>query len=362
MKTRVSVLTEFNRPLVTEEREIPPLREGEILVRITASGVCGSDVHMWKGTDPRTPLPLVPGHEGVGTVEEIAGNRTDIHGTPLKPGDYVIWDRGYTCGRCYFCTVRKEPFLCPHRRVYGIVRDGCYATHLVLTAATNVVRVDSDIDPSVLVPVSCSGATTAHTMELCPVHTGDTVVIQGPGPMGMFALAFAAQAGAANLLVLGTGADGKRLELAPEFGATHTLVIDDSPPERQVEYVRDITHGRGADAVIDCTGSPRAVNAGLSMTAPGGTYTLPGIAVPAGEIPIRFYEDVARKNVRIQGVWVSDTRHLYRALNLVLSRKFPFEKLVTHRFPLEKATEALKTVEGRSAMKAVLLPRGDTDD
>ena len=129
MKVKAVVLKEFNQPLVIEEGELASLKDGEILVRITASGVCGSDVHMWKGKDPRTPLPLILGHEGVGVVEEVKGEKKDIFADKIKPGDFVIWDRGVTCGNCYFCVVKKEPSLCPKRQVYGIIRDGSYATH-----------------------------------------------------------------------------------------------------------------------------------------------------------------------------------------------------------------------------------------
>ena len=356
MKIRVSVLREFNQPLVIEERQLPCLKEGEVLVRIKASGVCGSDVHMWKGKDPRTPLPLILGHEGVGEVEDIKGRKEDIFGDKLRRGDFVIWNRGVTCGNCYFCTIKKEPSLCPHRQVYGITRDGCYATHLILLKETKIIKIEEKIDPAILVPVSCSGATTAHTIEQCEISEGDNIVIQGPGPMGIFALAFAQEKGANEILVIGTGADEERLKLCLKFGATGTLNTDETSFKERLSYIKGRTKGLGANVVIDCTGSPYALKEGLKMTAPGGTYTLPGVATPIGDIPISFYEDVARKNVRIQGVWVSDTHHLYQAVKLVLSRKYSFEKLITHRFKLEEATEALESVDTRKAMKAVLIP------
>jgi len=356
MKMKAAVLKEFNQPLMMEERDLPPLKDGEVLVRIKASGVCGSDVHMWKGKDPRTPLPLILGHEGVGIIEEVKGQKRDIFGERIKRGDFIIWDRGITCGNCYFCTVRKEPSLCPARQVYGISRDGCYVTHLILLKETNLIKIDEEIDPAVLVPVSCSGATTAHTIELCNISEGDTVVVQGPGPMGMFALAFARERGAGNVTLIGTKADEERLNLSLKFGATDTLNIDETSLEERLSYIKEKTDGRGADVVIDCTGSPHAIREGLKMSAPGGIYALPGVATPIGEVPISFYEDVARRNVRIQGVWVSDTSHLYQAMKLVLNKKYPFEKLITHKFKLEDATKALRMVDARRAMKAVLIP------
>jgi len=355
MKIKAAVLKGFNQPLVIEEKELPSLENGQVLVRITASGVCGSDVHMWKGEDPRTPLPLILGHEGVGVVEEVKGEKKDIFADKIKPGDFIIWDRGVTCGNCYFCVVKRESSLCPNRKVYGIIRDGCYATHLILLKETKIIKVEEKINPAILTPASCSGATTAHTIELCDISEGDTIIIQGPGPMGIFALTFAQERGADKVIVVGTDEDKERLKLCLEFGATKILNINETSFEERLSYIKEETKGLGADVVIDCTGSPYAIEEGLKMTAPGGTYTLPGVATPIGSIPISFYEDVARKNIRIQGVWVSDTSHLYQAVKLVLSKKYPFEKLITHRFKLEEATEALKVVDTRKAMKAVLM-------
>lgn len=359
MKMKAAVLKKFNEPLTIEERALTPLEGGEVLVGIKAAGVCGSDVHMWKGNDPRTPLPLILGHEGVGVVEDIEGEKEDILGKRVHSGDLIIWDRGLTCGNCYFCTVKKEPSLCAKRQVYGIVRDGCYATHLILLKETKIIKIEEEIDPAVLVPASCSGATTTHTIELCNICQGDTVIIQGPGPMGIFALAFAQEKGADKIIVMGTSMDKERLKLCLEFGASETFNIDETSFEERLSYIKEKTNGLGAEVVIDCSGSPRAIKEGLKMTAPGGIYTLPGVAIPIGDIPVSFYEDVARKNIRIQGVWVSDTLHLYQAVKLVLSKKHPFEKLITHRFKLEETTEALKIVNARKTMKAILIPEAE---
>jgi threonine dehydrogenase-like Zn-dependent dehydrogenase len=367
MRRRIAVLTEFNSPLEISEDEIAPLEEGELLVELVASGVCGSDVHMWKGKDPRTPRPLILGHEGIGRVVDVRGDKVDIFGNRIEEGDLIIWDRGVTCNRCYYCAVRKEPSLCPNRQVYGIVRNGCYATHLPLLRDTKVIEVErafssgdrESIDPAILVAAACSGATAAHTVELLPIRPGDAVVVQGPGPLGLFCLAFAFARGACEAIVIGTRADASRLELSKQFGNVKTLVVEDTSLESRREAVMETTQGLGASVVIDCTGTPVSFNEGLRLTAPDGTYSIPGIATPVGEVPVSLYEDVSRKNVRIQGVWVSDTRHLYQAVRLTLSGRFPLHKLVTHRFPLEKVMDALKVVDSKEAIKAVLLPGGD---
>ncbi len=368
MKRKIAVLTEFNAPLEIREEEIEPLGGGEVLVELAASGVCGSDVHMWKGKDPRTPLPLILGHEGVGRVVDLRGEKTDVFGRKITEGDRIIWDRGVTCNHCYFCAVRKEASLCPNRQVYGIVRNGCYATHLTLLAETKLIALEGAVpkgddtaiteglDPAILVAASCSGATAAHTVELLPIRAGDAVVLQGPGPLGLFCLAFAFAKGASRAIVIGTDADASRLRLSEKFGPVRTFVTGESSVEERKDEVLAATNGVGTNVVIDCTGTPASFNEGLGLTAPGGTYAIPGIATPVGEVSVQIYEDVARKNVCIQGVWVSDTSHLYQAVELVLSGRFPLDKLVTHRFHLDEVMDALKVVDSKEAIKAVLLP------
>ncbi|MFC1735355.1 zinc-binding dehydrogenase [Candidatus Hydrogenedentota bacterium] len=365
MVSKAAVLTGFDKPLDFQEFEVGELGAGEVLIKLEASGVCGSDVHMWRGKDPRTPLPLILGHEGIGRIAALAGEKTDILGRKLAEGDLVMWERGLMCGKCYYCTIKKQPALCPTRKTYGIsisCQDpphlrGCYSAYLHLYDFSALIKLDGNIDPAVMVPASCSGATAAHTAEQCNINIGDTVVIQGPGPVGLFVLAFAVARGAGAIYVIGTEADKGRLELCKEFGATACLNTGEMDGDARIEFIHEATQGRGADAVIDCTGSPRAMNEGIKLTAPYGVYAMPGIATPVGEVSIPVFEDIARKNVTIQGVWVSDTSHLYQAIRLVETERFPFEKLVTHRFSLDDATKALEVMESKEAIKAVLLPQ-----
>jgi threonine dehydrogenase-like Zn-dependent dehydrogenase len=275
-----------------------------------------------------------------------------------------MWERGIMCGRCYYCVVRKEPSLCTTRKTYGISVScadpphlrGCYAEYLHLLPNAHLIRIDDDIDPAVLVAASCSGATAAHSVEVSRVRQGDVVLVVGPGPLGLFALAFALKAGASRVYVAGTKADLGRLEIAREFGAAGILNVSETTPDQRRQVLLDATGGIGPNAVIDCSGSTRAMVEHLPLVAPGGTYSIPGIAEPRDDVPMKLFEWLARKNVALQGVWVSDTSHLWQAIQLVLSRQFPFERLVTHTFPLEDAMKGLQSVERCEAVKAVLKP------
>lgn len=232
---------------------------------------------------------------------------------------------------------------------------GCYAEYIHLMSGVHLIKLEGDLKPEVLVSATCAGATAAHTVEQCAIKPGQTVVVQGPGPVGLFVLAFCVQAGA-RVMVIGRGVDRDRLALCREFGAIETLCTDDATEEERIEHVMAATNGRGADAVIECTGSPAALREGIPIVAPYGVYALPGIAVPVGEVPVLVYEHVARKNVRIQGVWVSDTSHLLQSIRLVESKRFPFEKIVGKVYPLEEANGAIHAMGSREVMKAVLRP------
>jgi len=360
VKAKVALMEGFREPLTLREINVPALESGQVLVALEAAGVCGSDVHMWQGRDPRTSLPMILGHEGIGKIVEIAGEKRDVDDAPLRQGDRVLWDRGVSCGRCFFCLIAKSPSLCPHRWVYGISRsieeptylNGCYASHIILDAHTIILRVNECDDPAVLVAASCSGATTAHAFELAPASVGDTVVIFGPGPVGAFAVAFAAASGARHIIVIGGTAE--RLAMCEQMGATLTLNRHEHAAKGRREAVLDLTHGRGADLVIEASGSVAAMEDGLECVRHGGTLSLIGFGTPVGSVTLAPFEQIVRKNVRVQGVWVSDIGHLRQAKLLVESLPEDFAQLVTHRFQLEGATEALMAVLERRAVKAVL--------
>jgi len=362
MMAHAMVLKAFNKPLEMQEFPLPPLKPGEVLVRLAASGVCGSDVHMLRGHDPRTPLPIILGHESIGVVEQTGSPRRDMNGDAVNQGDLIGWDRGVVCDECFFCSLKKKPYLCPNRRVYGISISckeaphlkGGYATHMVLDAKTKLLKLPPDAVPEVLVSASCSGATAAHAVEQCGIRQGDTVAVIGTGSLGLFALAFVLNRGATQ--VVAVDVDEPRLALARLFGANHTLNVRETSPEQRMELVKSITHGRGADVVIDCSGYAPGIKDGMRMCCRGGTYTMPGIAVPVGETPVSFYEEVSIRNLVIRGVWVSDSSHYRQAVELILSKRYPFDRLVNRTFHLEEANEALGATERREVVKAVIKP------
>lgn len=361
--TRAALLKQYDKPLALKKIEIPRLKPGECLIRMTASGVCGSDVHMWQGQDKRNTLPMILGHEGVGKVVEVEGEKRTITGTLLSPGDKVIWDRGVTCGRCYYCVILKEPSLCPHRWTYGIHKsagefpflNGCFAEHIILRENSNIIGLKEfeDVDPGILVATACSGATTGHAFALARPQIGDTVVIQGPGPLGAFGVDFALAAGANNIVVV--GGTEQRMAICKEFGATHLLNRRQTTTDERIKFIQDLTSGRGADFVYETAGSIYAVKEGLKMLRPGGAYVTAGFGVPTPELKIDWFNDIGYPNIKIQGVWTSDISHLFASLSLVTRQPKKYARLVTNRFLLTEVNDALQAVQKREAMKAVIV-------
>jgi threonine dehydrogenase-like Zn-dependent dehydrogenase len=167
-------------------------------------------------------------------------------------------------------------------------------------------------------------------------------------------VAFAKELGAREIMV--TGGSENRLDLCREFGATAVLNRRVTTTEERKDFVFDRTGGRGADVVIEATGDPSAVHEGLALLRSGGAYLSIGFSQPPGVCNVDFFREVVRQNVRIQGVWVSGTRHTFQALNLIEGRKELFGKMITHRFRLDEADAALAAMAKREALKAVLVP------
>lgn len=355
-------MEDFKMPFVLREFPLPEVKAGEVLARVIAAGVCGSDLHMHEGRDPRTPLPIIPGHEGVGEVFAI-GEGAGMHdGSPLKEGMQIVWERSLTCGECYFCK-RDQEYLCEKRKVYGINisskepphLSGNYATHILLRRGTRIYPVEQSAEPEVFVPATCSGTTAAHAHEYSGISGGETVVIYGSGPVAIFQIAFALDAGAKWVSVI-TRRPGPKSDVAKAFGASEILFRSEIDSNSIVQHMLDRTGGVGVDVVIDTTPDPRVFGEARKIIRRGGVYVNPGLAIPSDPVEVELYRDVVNKNLAIHGVWASDAGHLQKALNLVKSGKFPFERMITHRFPLDQHEEAWRVLKEREAVKVVFMP------
>ena len=361
---RASVLENFKTPLALREFPLPALEPGAALVRTEMAGICGTDVHLWKG-ELKIGLPVILGHETVGKIEQLGeGLNRDWNGEPLSVGDRVTWTSTISCGKCFYCAEKKQPTRCPHRRAYGIGYRcdeaphfmGGYAEFHYLRPGSNIFKIPSDLSTESVIGAGCALITAIHGVERTGIDWQDIVVVQGAGPVGISALAVAKSAGAAKVIVL--GAPSPRLEMAKRFGADHVINIDEvKTPEARIAAVKDLSRGYGADVVLECVGHPSAITEGMEMCRDGGKYLVLGHYCDAG--PVMWNPHIiTRKQLQVFGSWSSEPRHMRAALEFLRAHKnqFPFNTMVTHRFPLDRANEALETTAKWISAKSVIIP------
>ena len=324
MAVRAAVLTRFGAPLEMREYPAPStLAPGEALVRVEIAGICGTDAHLWLGQLP-IQLPVILGHESAGVVEQLGSDGTkDWRGEELRVGDRITWGSSLSCGECFYCRLKKQPTRCLFRKAYGISYDaseaphlrGGYAEKILLRAGSALFRLPDSLSMEAVVGAGCALTTAIHGIERAPVEWGDTVVIQGAGPVGLAALAVAKESGAEKLVVVGGPAH--RLELALQFGAHAVVSIaEHGTVEARLQAVLRETGPHGADVVIECVGHPAAVNEGLGFCRDGAQFLVLGQYANAGEISFNPHT-VTRKQLRMIGSWGFEARHVDRALRML---------------------------------------------
>jgi L-iditol 2-dehydrogenase len=359
---RAVIMATPRAPLELRRLAAPRPAPGGAVLEIVASEVCGTDVHLHHGHLAGVPYPIVPGHVSIGRVLETGGALRDVDGAAIAAGQLVtFYDVFGICGACWHCLVAKAGTRCPHRRVYGITtsaRDGVlggWADRMELRPGTRLVPLPEGLDPMAFMGGGCGLPTGFHAVERAGVALGDTVVVQGSGPVGLNAAIFAALSGAAAVLMV--GAPLARLAAARALGVDDVVDLKDAPrPEDRVAWVRVRTAGRGADVVIEATGNPAAFPEGLEMLRDAGRYVMVGQYTDAGDVAINPHRHVNRRHAAILGCWGYEFTHLYRSLALMArhDRRLGWARLVTREYPLEAAGEALAAMERMDVVKAVL--------
>lgn len=350
-------------PMEVRQLAEPELRPGEVLLRTVASEVCGTDVHLHHGRLAGVPYPIIPGHVSVGRIAAARGVTRDFVGNPIGEGDLVtFYDVHEVCNDCWFCLVAKQPNRCPRRKVYGItysVSDGVlggWAERIHLKAGVKILSVPKPLSADDVIGGGCGLFTGFAAVERAAIRLGDTVLVQGTGPVGLSAVAFAALRGAGRVLAF--GAPANRLELAGQMGADAALSIETDDPERREAAVRECTRGRGADVVIEAAGHPAALEEGFRLLRDGGTYVIAGHYTDVGTTTINPHVDINRKHADVRGQWGTELSHMVRALALLAKHheRLPFARVIGGRYGLDQAGQALADVEARRVTKAIIVP------
>src|SRR5256712_7392081 len=361
---RAAVVAEYGKPI--EIRELPVPREdgrgpGASVVRGGAASSWGSDAHQWDGmTQALAPaqLPIVLGHEMMGTVVAFGpGPREDSIDQPLKEGDRLLWTHVY-CGQCHECRVQHAPTLCGRKMQY--MRPNCErfpslvgvsAQYCYVSPPSGRVRIPDDVPDGVASAASCALRTVVHAFDrLGRIEPHQRVVIQGAGPLGLFATAVANHAGVSDLIVV--GAPEQRLALARRWGASSTVSVEELPTaEMRLARVRELTGARGADVVLELSGAPYAFAEGLDFLRPGGRHAVVRqLGGPPTPVQAALF---VRKQATVLGVQSADIGQFWKALEFVRppAPRYEFGAVVTPRQPLDRSTEPIQKIHDFRAIK-----------
>ncbi|QFQ89608.1 alcohol dehydrogenase catalytic domain-containing protein (plasmid) [Paracoccus kondratievae] len=323
-------------PHKLELREVPRPQIGpdEVLIRVTRTGICGTDLHMFHGHYAADDLPIIPGHEFCGIVEEAGANQRH-----LTPGKVVVADINIGCGHCYWCR-RNEVLNCPEMAQLGITRDGAFAEFVALPGRL-VIPAPNDISPEILAltePVAC----VVRAARKAQAGIAQSVVVLGAGPVGNLHVQMMRLMGAAPIIVADLSAE--RCTMALDVGAD--AAISDNAQLKAT--VLELTCGRGADLVIESVGHPALYATAFDLIRKGGHVAFFGLTGPDEVAPVPILRTILEEN-GLKGSVAGMGQDMHDALALLAHGRFRTEAFTTASYPLARIQEAFETLAERSA-------------
>lgn len=338
------LLTQYKN-LEMVDMAVPEIGPDDILVRVRACGICGSDVHGFDGSTGRRIPPLVMGHEAAGEVARTGANVHD-----LKPGDRVTFDSTIYCGKCFYCA-RGEVNLCENREVLGVSpgpyrRHGAFAEYVSVPRRI-VYRLPDSLSYEQAALIEAVSV-AVHAVSLGPSDAQSAVVV-GAGMIGVLAVQALRAAGCKQVIAIDV--DDARLEQARKVGAGMTI---NSRTADAPAMVRDATEGRGVELAIECVGAADPIRTAIACTRKGGAVTLVGNVSPAVELPL---QEVVSRQIRLQGSCASSGEYP-RCIELLASGAIQVQPLISAVAPLSEGPvwfDRLYRREG-NLMKVILRP------
>ena len=352
------------------ELPLPEVERDAVSIRVKATSVCGSDLHVWRGDGtpserrPRKPFGL--GHEMMGVVADKGDKiTTDSLRRPLKEGDRVAYSYFFPCMRCYNC-IRGEMGACKFRSGRGPLSEnvcnGGFAQYYYLRSPQFLFKLPDELDDAASAPINCALAQVMEAFHIAKPRFGDNVVIQGAGGLGVNATAIARDMGANKVIVI----DGQtpRLDLATQCGATDIIDIKEYPTaDSRMDRVKELTNGIGADVVIELVGFPAAVEEGVRMCRMRGTYLEVGHISPNSMATFDVQKLVANQ-IRFSAIQHYDPWIIPNSIDFLMRTRdrYPLTKVISHEFPIDRIDEAFKTAEwlgregGSVVTRAVVTP------
>src|SRR5713101_2094374 len=360
------------------EYPLPEPAPGCVLIKMEMSGICGTDKHTFQGfttqyCDRKIEFPIIQGHENVGTVAAIGGDGkyTDFEGIALRAGDRVVIGANVSCGRCYYCRHDFPYYCCENSTDYGNNLSaknsphlfGGWSQYIYILPGSFLVKVPDDLPSEVAVLTEIFavsvGLDRAKQMSAFPNESfrfDDTVVVMGVGPLGMCFLMKARMLGAGTIIAVDLSE--YRLNFAKRLGADHVINAGKMSQKERLEFVRSLTHGRGADMVVECAGVPQAVPEALEMLRVSGLLVEAGNFSDLGEVAISPHRHLCAKNARILaggGEEVAASGPSMGEMTRYM-KDYPFREFVTRRYGLLDVDAAINNAIEPESIKVVLEP------
>lgn len=339
------LLTEYKQMEVAD-LPAPTVGPDDILIRVRACGICGSDVHGFDGSTGRRIPPIVMGHEAAGTVAEVGVNVRDF-----QIGDRVTFDSTVYCGQCFFCR-RGDINLCDNRQVMGVScgefrRHGAFAEYVAVPARIcyhlpeNLPFEHAAMIEAVSIAV--------HAVNLTPIQLGDTAVVVGTGMIGLLTVQAVRLAGAGKIIAIDI--DNYKLGMARDLGADYAF---NSKDVDAAEEVRKLTGGRGADIAIECVGATAPIQTAIASLRKGGSVTLVGNVSPKIELPL---QSVVTRQIKVIGSCASAGEYP-ACIDLLARGAIKVDPIISAQAPLEEGFSWFQRLYGHepNLMKVILKP------
>ncbi|MFY9300433.1 MAG: alcohol dehydrogenase [Candidatus Nitrosotenuis sp.] len=348
---KAAQITEPNKPLVIAEVDAPKPQDIQVLVKVKATGVCHSDLHLWEGgydtgdgfmkvTDRGVKFPVTPGHEIVGTVSEIGSS---VQG--IAVGDNVLVYPWIGCGICVACRVGNDN-LCDTPRSLGVFQNGGYAEYVLIPHFKFLAKVEG-MELENAASLACSGLTAFNAIKKSGANSQSNMVIFGAGGLGLMGVQIARAITNSNIIVVDI--DESKLQTAKELGADH--VVNSKDPDA-MQKIMSLCGGKGAECVIDFVNAPPTVKMGLAVIRKRGTLTLVGLFGGSIELPL---VTVPLKSITIQGAYTGNYNEMLELLNL--AKRGVINPIISKRYKLSEANNALEDLKNRKILgRAVINP------
>ena len=341
-----------NEPLAISESETPKPEGDQVLVKVNSVGVCHSDLHLWEGgydlgdgqfmkvTDRGVKYPVTPGHEIVGTVEDIGNNVSGI-----TKGDQVLVFPWIGCGECPACKVKNEN-LCDAPKSMGVFQDGGYSDYALIPSFKYLAKLDG-VDPDAATSLACSGLTAYTAIKKANQNSPEFLVIVGAGGLGLMGVQIAKAITKAKIICVDL--DDQKLDIAKEMGAHYT--INSKDPETS-QKIMSICNDKGADSVVDFVNAPPTVKLGFAILRKRGNLVLVGLFGGSLELSL---VTIPLKSLTIQGAYTGNYDDMVELL--ALARKGILNPVISKRYSLDDANTALEDLKARKILgRAVINP------